>query len=349
MKTFNKIIITYFLASAFIFMQAQNIITVNNIVGSIADYNNLQEAIDSASTGDIIHLYPSGSSYGNITLEKQIAIYGMGYFVGANNEPNTQATIGETNVGFIDFSDGSSGSIAQGMTINSYISFRNVSNINISHCKILSYLLFSSSSSSNNVSIKRCFLSYSGINLTSGSSHTGLVLENNIIECSASNFYANSISSISGISMKNNSIYLTNNSSCALRFTNIIFENNIIVADNTNLSISSGYEPISYSYNITSDTIFSGCATCEIHTASDIFEGFPSAGGSSQDYRFTLKATSPAKNFSSLGEDIGAFGGSSPYRLSGIPDIPNIYYLDVPSSGSSVSGINIRVKARANE
>ncbi|MEQ8561157.1 MAG: hypothetical protein RID18_06585, partial [Cytophagales bacterium] len=48
-----------------------DIIRVNNNSGISADYASLQQAIDSANTGDTIYLEPSSTNYGNININKQ--------------------------------------------------------------------------------------------------------------------------------------------------------------------------------------------------------------------------------------------------------------------------------------
>lgn len=59
---------------------AQQILVVNNRTASstATNFNKLQDAIDAATDGDIIHLIPSASSYGNVVVNKAISIYGIG-------------------------------------------------------------------------------------------------------------------------------------------------------------------------------------------------------------------------------------------------------------------------------
>ena len=39
-----------------------------------------------------------------------------------------------------------------------------------------------------------------------------------------------------------------------------------------------------------------------------------------------------------------AFGGSSPYILSGLPNVPHIYEIIAPTSASAASGLEVTVK-----
>ena len=68
----------------------------------------------------------------------------------------------------------------------------------------------------------------------------------------------------------------------------------------------------------------------------------------SDDGYFIVKNTSVAKNYSIDNSDCGAFGGEFPYVLSGIPPIPNIYYLNISDNATINGGIKISIKAKAN-
>jgi hypothetical protein len=78
---------------------------------------------------------------------------------------------------------------------------------------------------------------------------------------------------------------------------------------------------------------------------------FTSTGSS--DARYQLKAGSPAiaagEPINGVTPDIGPFGTPDPYRLSGIPPIPTIYALSVPTSvPSSATTMTITVSTRSN-
>jgi hypothetical protein len=59
-----------------------------------------------------------------------------------------------------------------------------------------------------------------------------------------------------------------------------------------------------------------------------------------------LSENSPAKGAGSNGTDIGPFGGPDPYRLSGLPNLPNIYEL---SSGGLVTGDELPVQIKIKQ
>ena len=76
-------------------------------------------------------------------------------------------------------------------------------------------------------------------------------------------------------------------------------------------------------------------------------------GTGSEDGKYMLKAGSPAL---AAGEpiggetpDCGAFGTADPYRLSGIPPVPAVYMLDVPTSiPSNATTMSIKLSTRSN-
>ena len=57
----------------------QNIITVCALETTPAQYHTLQEAVDAASSGDIIHVLPSPSALTGATIDKSITILGPGH------------------------------------------------------------------------------------------------------------------------------------------------------------------------------------------------------------------------------------------------------------------------------
>lgn len=86
-------------------------ITVNNNIGlQTAMFTELQDAIDTAVTGDIILIKGSNTSYGNITLTKQLTFIGEGHTTSLNST--------KTQIGKVSFtSDNSSGTIFKSLLI----------------------------------------------------------------------------------------------------------------------------------------------------------------------------------------------------------------------------------------
>ncbi|MCX6210803.1 MAG: hypothetical protein NTZ59_15195, partial [Bacteroidetes bacterium] len=88
------------------------------------------------------------------------------------------------------------------------------------------------------------------------------------------------------------------------------------------------------------------------------FLGYPNnTSGSttlnSPDARFRLSATSPAKNAgiipgTATATDCGAYGGTNPYKASGIPPIPSFYKLNAPSSTATGNRYTLTFRVKRN-
>ena len=68
-------------------------------------------------------------------------------------------------------------------------------------------------------------------------------------------------------------------------------------------------------------------------------------GTYSFDAQYQLAVNSPAQGAGVNGVDLGIFGGTTPYKLSGIPDLPLIYELNVPDEANGSINVNIKVRA----
>ncbi len=80
----------------------------------------------------------------------------------------------------------------------------------------------------------------------------------------------------------------------------------------------------------------------------DMTTVFVGEEGNSTDGQYQLKQGSPAIGAGYDGEDCGAFGGATPYILSGLPAIPAIYFFISPAVGSSATGLSVQIKAKAH-
>ena len=324
MKTQLKSFITSILLLSTILLTYSanaNVWRVNNRTGVEADFSSLATAVGSAlvNEGDTIYLEASAGSHGNVTINKRLVIIGPGFFLSEN--PETQADINSGVIGRLTLESGSSGTIVKGcrienLTVNAsdiiiwgnHIqnddTYRavtiggNVSNIIIANNYIYQVDTWSSSSAiraiennTNNVLIRN---NYIAIQSTTGSRYSLLL---------ASGFQ--------GI-IENNVLYGN------IVVNNAEFHNNILITGGSSLS------NVNYTHNIGNGTQFgSQNGNQQNVNMSIIFIG--STGDYSTDARWQLAPGSPAIAAGVGGTDIGMFGGSTPYKLSGIPNIPAIY------------------------
>jgi hypothetical protein len=79
-----------------------------------------------------------------------------------------------------------------------------------------------------------------------------------------------------------------------------------------------------------------------------VFVGLGTQGTYSNDGRFVLSSTSPAKGAGEGGTDCGIFGGLNKYRLSGIPPTPSFYKLSATTTTASSNPYTITFSVRSN-
>jgi len=299
---------------------------VSKDVTYLPHFSEIQVAIDSASVGDTIYVYPG--SYNNIAINKLITIIGSGYFHIENSKDSLTRITTDINIHQINFNKGSDYSCLIGMAMHNsayadgglYIESAN--NIALIGNKITSLVI----NNSNLINIQRNFIAgraYRGID---GGNNKNLIFSNNIIHTSLG-FDANS-----DVVIKNN--YIDGD----INVTNSMLENNILMGQN--FSISSSWEQ----YNI----FKTGCnlptisANSRFATFEEVYPTAPVADN------FQLSTNSAAKAKGNGGTDCGSLGGLQPYCLSGVLAIPTIVSLFGEPNVSAESGLKVRVKVRSN-
>lgn len=315
---------------------------VNNNLGVQADFTDVPSAVAAASDGDTIMVEASAKQYYAPTLTKRLVIIGTGYFfTDATPNPKTQANTNITTLnGTLTFNPGSAGSVIEGFTMGAI--FLNDSDITIERNNIKNdycYIAYAANSISNNDTIRQNMIYglYSGS--TTGKA-SNLLVYNNIFFGPPIQF-ANNANNISGYFINNDFLWGYYNS-C----TNFTFQNNIFHNPDFGDYLSSN----AFFNNITDNTgLPTGNGNQLSVSLDDVFVGYSDGTGYSSDGRYKLKDGSPAINAGSLNGqtvDCGAFGGPAPYVLSGMPSIPSIYVLTVPSSvPSGATNMNITISS----
>lgn len=355
-----KHIITYFMVLFACFQAfAQNTWVVCNTPGFDADFANLQTAINAASAGDVLLIQGSATGYGNATITKPLVLSGPGYFL--NQNPETQAQMGEATLGILTIDNGASGTIIEGLTFvggnaAGLIKLDSVSNVIIQSCRIANSLgcwqcevYAISANYSQNIIVKNCYI-YDNNTSFYGSNPWGQAIRG----------WGNGSSF-----MVSNSIILGGNISAAA-ISNSIFENNVVSCYNGHydacsvrnniFTSTSGFSTTTNSAffnNLSAGAAFGsntiGSQNQQNVDMSTVFVGWTTAANYSTDGRWQLKPNSPAIGAGVGGIDCGAWGGSSPYSLSGMSFNPNIWQVIMPINGTSGGGLNVTVKANANQ
>ena len=325
---------------------------VNNNAGIVADFSSLTAAVSSASvlSGDTIHVEPSATTYTGPTISKQLVIIGNGYFLtGAGGNNGLQATITESSIGDFRFASGSAGTKLIGLVLqnNSFAAGYNGNvNITFEKCRFtgIAPLNFENRAETfSNITIRKCFFSTTASTWQAGTATlNNFTIENSIFASSISlpngagtlNFVFRN-NHITGVASLSNA-YVANSvfaSASQNTFTSCNVKNNLFVVNQTGVTTG----PLSTNgNNLVSQTLTS----IIVNTGSD-------------DGKFQLAAGSPAigggVDISGTKPDCGAFGGTDPYKLSGIPGIPTIYALTVPASiPLATPTMNVTISTRNN-
>jgi len=336
--------ISLFLAVATIFTTAAHakIWRVNNIAGITADFTTVQAAHNGAASGDTIHLEPSNTSYGDLTITKKLYIVSTGQFV--PNNPGFQQDIKMGFVGNVVVNNaaanGSVFSIRYAGVFQILTSaVGNISLINCAsatgwQCSLSTNIGMLYIQDADNIAITGGW--FAGIDIRSDAQN--ILIANNII--------GNRIAVRSGSSatIRNNVICAIEAGSCAnMGIANSLVVNNIFNKGMTDFG--EGFPNTTFQNNFSANT-FLPAGNGNVNNV-DMTTVFVNAAGGFVDNVYQLKAASPALSAGLNGENLGAFGGSNPFRLAVVPPIPSIYKLIVPTTPSGNS-MNITFSTRSN-
>ena len=288
-----------------------------------------------------IKIYVIGSvhNYGDISIKKEIVLIGPGYFLTKNTDThvNKKAAIFDD----VTINIGAENTVIKGIAAAYYTNSGMqiyTDKITILNCYIYDnlYLDKSSNENLNDIVIKHCYLRSA---VTHPSNYYGqysnFIFANNILN--------GSFSTPSGSEgVISNNLFLSDVFKPGVTSSFQII-NNILYSDNPGNVEVQPLPNVSVSHNISISNILG----TDNNNQAFVTEGtiFVGADGNSTDGQYQLATNSPARNAGKNGVDIGPFGGPEPYRLSGLPQLPNIYEI---STGGFVVGdelpVHIKIK-----
>jgi hypothetical protein len=348
MKT-KILLLTFFILSASLLSRAAVISVVNG--------DNLQTKITNATAGDV--LVVGAGTYAGVTISKKLTLIGPGYFRSGGAATVAGVTLDASGSGsyFSGFEvtgafqvSGNNITVKRNkITNNFYVGYgASLANVIATENYCVGAVFIGSSSSyqlsnfrfANNI----CF---STINFDTGSTSSGLVINNTIrpdSSTSSANIYISYADGIQNVSFYNN-----------------IFTTGFGTSSSQRMFNDATKTPLNFKWNIV------GPGSTVVPIPSDnlinqnwspLYAGYPNNinGLNNADGRALLKALSPAINYgrkapygiSDLAIDAGAYGGEQPYVLSGIPVGPYIYSMNVPPLAAANSVIPVTIKAKTN-
>ena len=325
---------------------------VNNNAGIIADFTTVGAAIASASvvSGDTLHIEASPNSYpvSGSAITKSLTYIGAGYFLDPN-DPGAPANTGlqvateHSNLQFLRLGAGADGSKFIGLIFSGSLYMSGANNVSIERCLIISGIYFESGTN-NNFSFRKSFMANSNqINMSGSAVISGFVCENNLfynsafvnlpnLTGSANIFRNNTIGGFNGMTLTNT--YVANNIfgiTPQCNFVNCTIKNNLFQINQTLPPTATDNQ-----LNVNMATVTIGGTTGSLDSRWQLKPGSPAIGAG-----LTVGTV--------VSPDCGAFGATDPYKLSGIPNIPTIYTMNVPVSIPSGSAtMNVTFSTRNN-
>lgn len=279
---------------------------------------------------------------------------------------------------------GSAGTIFQGLhslNVTTSNTLDSLNNITIMRCAGVN-VNFDNSGVCNNWIIAQCIRPYIsqsgyGLSFTANRTITNLRIENclgpaiyysasgpqspvgvnsgQVLNCIFYNEYAGYTveNAYAGTSYLNNAVFVFQNCIDGMNYftqymngiANTIFVNNLTTSSPVNNPVATNPGSTGNMFNINP-------------AGNSFFVGVPNnRSGSttlySPDAAWQLSATSPAKNYglipgTSTPTDCGVYGGTNPYKPSGIPAIPSFYKLNAPSPNATSSPYTLTFSVRSN-
>jgi len=317
-------IITSLLAGLALAASSQaDILTVDNNPGSVAQFDNFAAAYEAASEGDTILLAGSDTDYGVVTIHKRLHIVGPGYLLAENNVPGLARIPARISLDIISHPDPWSGESPSGTTIRgiwgSVYVYDHISGVFVEKCDL------NEGTFSSPVVVRGChgnvvqFTTPGSVVANSIFVHLSLDAPN----INASHLVVTEYFTLHAGSQITNSVFGFPPSYTAAQFS-------AAAKGSVSYCLALGNYLPAGNGNLNSQLP----ASVFVNTGSD-------------DAKWRLKAGSPAIGAGFNGVDIGLFGGAAPYTLSGIPAIPRITHLVVPTTATHESGLRFEVGAQA--
>ncbi|GAB4159806.1 MAG: hypothetical protein Tsb0033_14850 [Winogradskyella sp.] len=301
-------------------LNAQTTHIVNNNAGTAVDFTDLQAAIDAAANGDIIHVQQSSTSYGNVTLNKELTIIGRSHSDASYS----------SSIGTLELVEGCSNSVIKGLEIQSISdpfnpagTFPLIEDVVIQDNKISDMQNFGVYRTFNNILMQGNIIG----SFSTGANTSNFLITNNIFTSSFLSFgmvdtllFSNNIISSSiGISISNNTPDLLN------------ISNSMFISDRFN-DVSVSFSSSTGTFLITNCLTYNYDANYNFATGSNITI---SNSQENIDPLFTFRDGSPgsigtAQQFNPVLDDLMLQAGS-PFINDGIYEAYNFKPLGTPA------------------
>lgn len=346
-----KPVITLILAIMYAFTLNAVIRTVDNNSPSIGQYSTFAAAFNASSNGDTIYVYPSAIEYLTSNLTKQLTIVGAGFdpanplMVTSKISPYTNS-IGSPNCKFIglDFLQGTTlyqTTSIQNCRFNAYLSMLGANSV-LEDCQFNNNVYIGNGTlAATNITFYGCTFDYAGYNLQtyalascaafncilkSNSFHISVVNNNTAAAFNHCLFLNQSTATASLVTTAN-----TNYQTATYVFLNSIFDlkNNLM-------------GNFTYQYNI-----FEGSSVNITDPTNQQNVNLATVMVDYQNGDYHLCQDSPAIDAGLNGDDIGLYGGDTPFDDEWyVNKIPSITDFDCPAIVDQNGMLNVHIEAQ---
>lgn len=308
---------------------------VNQDSAAYSDFAQVTTAVASASVanGDTLYVYGHVNVYDTAHINKSITIIGPGYFLGSNPGLQHSALSARIANMYLDVVD----IVVMGMDVDGYI-YVNAQNAAVIGCTMPSMRL-----NSSNALFKGCYFKYK-----SGYNSNGVQLSSALNSTFVNCFFGGN----NGF----NSLYIPANSTATVSYC--VFRGTVTI-NNTDFYNNILYKDPGYGLGFDANAnvhhnVFVAYGTFDwatVVTGTDNllnYDGplFVTGGSTDGMYELVDDPLNLALTAGVFDDECGMFGGTTPYKLSGIPPIPSIYEFNIPSVGNTLP---LQVKARSND
>ena len=310
-------------------------------------YDDLTNAITDASAGDTILIEGSHTAYGDITLTKQLVIFGPGYYLAEN--PETQANKLTAKIGNITFNVGSENSKVSGCVISTIAV--NADNITISRNYVSATytVMMLTINSVDNLILEQNIL-WGRVEAAAGKTPT-VMIRNNVIGrliLPSSTVSATVMNNFFSYNFIQTSPY-PNNSRTMIDVNNTVFVSNIVHSYSTNVVMNfNAAQNNTIDYNVLNQaagTYTGGDNNLFAQTMAQVYT--QNTSDYKLDNQFKLVIGSTAETAAQDGGQCGIFGGTHAYVLSGLPPIPHIYSLEADPAGTNTDPLNVTISVKS--
>jgi len=329
-------------ASTLIYAQTILIVDNNqNIDTSPAHvFNTFNDAITAAANGDIIYVQPSTTSYGNVNINKEVTVYGIGHTPEMNSGRNAtfgNITIVSNNVKLSGIQ--SLNNIAlSGTRDNVFIENNLLNNINLSNA------------TTSNITIQGNIIDGSISLHTTNNNSVNVTITHNFFETAPQN----GLTYFNSTTIFNNNIVTYSGVTTTAYFyfpNDLVAQNNIFVSTSTfnGTNWQSGGTPVLFNncltYSYSGQTLGTLNGTGNFNNTNPQFASIPGtnpAFAATNDYNIGITALGTDSN------DIGVFNGYYDFDMRGYPTL--LPYLEEMTISNNMvpAGANLSVNLKAN-